>query len=319
MSTTSHEPGMEPTKISMLRRVSGTPEQVFDAWLCSDQLPKWWGPRSQGKDFKTLKVESELRPDGPFQINLRSPQGEDYVLAGVYQELTRPERLLFSIGMRNETGELERSRNVTVDFTPSEDQTLVEVLVEGYEDRTSRDEEIEGWNDCLDRLVLYFASHSATQVDDDKAEIRELIADWSDALEKKDLDRLLANYDSESLLFDAIPPYKTRGGENIRKLWEACLPYFPEKFKSEHRYLEITVDGDVAYVHGLHHFLADPPDHPCGQTWMRITVCYRRKEGKWMVAHEHVSIPFNPMTGQAFYIPNPDVVEAPDYSDCQDS
>ena len=26
--------------------------------------------------------------------------------------------------------------------------------------------------------------------------------------------------------------------------------------------------------------------------WARATVCYRKTDGKWMVAHEHVSVPF---------------------------
>ncbi len=146
-----------------------------------------------------------------------------------------------------------------------------------------------------------------------EAEIRGLIADWSRALEAKDVTQMMANYSPDVVLFDAIPPYKTIGVENVRKAWEGCFPYFPEKFRSEHRDLTIHVDGDLAVVHGLHHFAPTPADHPCGATWSRITVVYRRIEGQWKVVHEHVSIPFNPITQQAFYIPNPDVIEVPSY------
>jgi len=44
----------------------------------------------------------------------------------------------------------------------------------------------------------------------------------------------------------------------------------------------------------------------CGSTWMRVIACYRRIDGEWRVAHEHVSIPFGPMTGKAVYIESPD-------------
>lgn len=37
-------------------------------------------------------------------------------------------------------------------------------------------------------------------------------------------------------------------------------------------------------------------------TWMRITVCLHREDGAWRVLHEHVSVPFDPMTGQASLI-----------------
>lgn len=39
---------------------------------------------------------------------------------------------------------------------------------------------------------------------------------------------------------------------------------------------------------------------------MRVTACYRRIEGRWLAVHEHVSIPFDPMTGRAVMIPDPD-------------
>jgi ketosteroid isomerase-like protein len=58
-----------------------------------------------------------------------------------------------------------------------------------------------------------------------------LIANWSKALEAKDVDGLTADYAPDAVLYDAIPPYKAVGVENIRKAWESCLPYLPA-FKS---------------------------------------------------------------------------------------
>lgn len=156
----------------------------------------------------------------------------------------------------------------------------------------------------------------------DEAAIRELMAAWGRAVENRDLDAIEAGYAPNAVLFDAIPPYKTEGPQNIRKLWESCFPYFPETFKSEHRDIEVHVDGDVAFVHCVHHLLPTPPDHPCGMTWLRVTAGYRRIDGVWKVVHEHVSIPFNPMNNQAFYITDPDVIETPNYdeasSGCQE-
>lgn len=67
-----------------------------------------------------------------------------------------------------------------------------------------------------------------------------------------------------------------------------------------------------AVVHGLHNFETETP-HPCNQSWIRITVCYRRIEGEWKVVHEHVSLPFNPMNNQAWEIKDPDSLDMPDY------
>lgn len=152
----------------------------------------------------------------------------------------------------------------------------------------------------------------------DEADIRRLIAKWSKALEVRDLDTMMADYLPNAVLFDAVPPYKTVGAENIRKLWEACFPYFPEVFTSEHRDINIRVAGNLAYVHCLHHFIPRPEDHPCGKSWMRVTVCYHRVNHQWKVAHEHVSLPFNPIDNQVWAIRDPDIADTPEVERAHD-
>lgn len=145
---------------------------------------------------------------------------------------------------------------------------------------------------------------------DDEAEIRRLIQEWSQALEARDVARLTASYAPDVLLFDAIPPYRTRGIAAYRKLWEDCLPCFPASFTSEHRDLEVSVGGGLALVHGLHRIRPTEGDHPAGQTWLRVTVGLRKIEGRWKVVHEHVSVPFDPMTEKVAYIADPDAGSA---------
>jgi uncharacterized protein (TIGR02246 family) len=147
----------------------------------------------------------------------------------------------------------------------------------------------------------------------DEAEIRHMMHEWSRALEAKDVNGLVRDYAPDAVLYDAIPPYKTVGAENIRQVWENCLPYFPEQFQSEHRDIQIHVAGETAFAYCVHHFVPTPADHPCGETWMRATIGYRKINGRWKVMHEHVSIPFNPLTNQAWHIHDPNVVTMPDY------
>jgi uncharacterized protein (TIGR02246 family) len=146
-----------------------------------------------------------------------------------------------------------------------------------------------------------------------EAEIRRMIKAWSNALEAKNLDGLVADYVDDAVLYDAIPPYKTVGRDAIREVWANCLPYFPAEFKSEHRDIVVHVAGDTAIAFGLHHFIPTPADDPCGQTWMRVTVGYRRINNKWKVIHEHISVPFNPMNSQVWFVRDPATVDMPDY------
>lgn len=136
----------------------------------------------------------------------------------------------------------------------------------------------------------------------DETAIRAMIDRWNRAVEAKDVAGIAAAYTPKTVLYDAIPPGRTVGGEAIGAIWAQCFPYFPDRFRSEHKDLVVEVDGDVAFAHGLHHFVPEEKGHPIGSTWMRVTACYRRVDGAWTVAHEHVSVPFDPMSGKAVHL-----------------
>lgn len=148
---------------------------------------------------------------------------------------------------------------------------------------------------------------------DPKDQVLEVMARWRRALEAKDSQAMMQDYLESAVFFDAVPPYKVVGRDNIKKTWDHCLPFFPEGFRSEHRDLHIEVEGDLATVHGLHHFITEDPSHPCGLSWSRISMTFRRHRGAWKVAHEHISLPFNPMNNQVWSIKDPEVLDAPDY------
>ena len=134
----------------------------------------------------------------------------------------------------------------------------------------------------------------------DEAQIRQIIADTVSAICAKDLDRIMAHYAQDVIIFDGIPPFQTKGADEFRRTWEACLPCFPDSFGIEMRDLSLTVSGDVAIAHWLFHFTGMATDHP-GPMWMRITSACHRKQGRWQIVHEHCSVPFDPETSQAVF------------------
>ena len=135
----------------------------------------------------------------------------------------------------------------------------------------------------------------------DEAQIRQIIADTASAICAKDLDRIMAHYAPDVIIFDAIPPFQTKGADEFRRTWEACLPCFPDSFGIEMRDLSLTVSGDLAIAHWLFHFTGMPKDHPGAQMWMRMTSACQRKQGRWQIVHEHCSVPFDPETSKAVF------------------
>ncbi len=139
----------------------------------------------------------------------------------------------------------------------------------------------------------------------DETVIRGLIDEWRSALCAKDFARMVQHYSPDVLLFEVTPPYKHEGAEAYRRSWEAFSPFLPASLGSEMRDLSITVSGDAAFAHALHRLTDQATGQAATCGWVRVTVCYQRHEGKWQVVHEHVSVPFDPVTSQAAFIDLP--------------
>ena len=141
----------------------------------------------------------------------------------------------------------------------------------------------------------------------DETQIRQLIEDWRKALSNRDLDKLIEHYSPDVVYFDAVPPYQLRGAAAYRRTWEQMLPHLPARISAEQRDLEITVSGDLALSHCLTRVVNAETGETAGAGWVRVTVCYQRHQASWRVIHEHVSAPFDPMTGKAVVArgPNP--------------
>jgi SnoaL-like domain len=60
----------------------------------------------------------------------------------------------------------------------------------------------------------------------DEAQIRQLVANWTKALRAKDVAGLMANYTPDARLFDLAPRLQYKGADACRKSWEEWLPTF---------------------------------------------------------------------------------------------
>jgi uncharacterized protein YndB with AHSA1/START domain len=84
----------------VITRVFGAPrELVWEAWTNPKRLAEWWGPRG----FTNPVCEVTLRVGGVLRIHMRAPNGVIYPMRGVFQEIIKPEKLVFTnIAVDNE-------------------------------------------------------------------------------------------------------------------------------------------------------------------------------------------------------------------------
>jgi ketosteroid isomerase-like protein len=126
----------------------------------------------------------------------------------------------------------------------------------------------------------------------DEAQIRERIDQWAKVLRAKDVDRVMSHYALGILSFDLAPPLQYRGAEVYRKSLEEWFPTFRGPVGYEIRDLSITAGDDVAFCHSLNRISGTRTNGEETDVWVRATMCFRKISGKWMVTHEHVSVPF---------------------------
>ncbi len=126
-----------------------------------------------------------------------------------------------------------------------------------------------------------------------EAQIRQRMESWTTALRAEDLDGLMSHYSHDILVFDLAPPLQYKGAVAYRKNWADWFPSFQGPVGYEIRDLSITTGGDVAFCRSLNRIIGTRTSGENTDVWVRATVGFRKIGGKWMVTHEHFSVPIN--------------------------
>lgn len=125
-----------------------------------------------------------------------------------------------------------------------------------------------------------------------EGEIRQLVDSWARAIRSKDVNALMSHYAPDLLSFDLAPPLQYRGAEAYRRSLEEWFATFRDSVGYELRDLSIAADDDVAFGHSLNRISGERTSGEETDVWVRATVCCRRIRGKWLITHEHLSVPF---------------------------
>jgi uncharacterized protein YndB with AHSA1/START domain len=67
---------------------------VFDAMSQAEHIKRWWG--NLGEGYAVPECEVDLRVGGAWRFVNRTPKGELVAFYGVYREIARPDRLVFT-------------------------------------------------------------------------------------------------------------------------------------------------------------------------------------------------------------------------------
>jgi len=151
------------------------------------------------------------------------------------------------------------------------------------------------------------AAGTARASSSDEAAIRALEAQFTKAFNAKDIDAIMKLYvqDDSLVVFDVVPPREYIGPKAYRKDWEGLLGMFKGPIKFELSDLHVFAGGTTGYGYSIQHVSGtDTKGQPIDLT-VRVTDGYRKVNGRWLIAHEHVSVPVDLESGKPDWTSKP--------------
>jgi ketosteroid isomerase-like protein len=124
----------------------------------------------------------------------------------------------------------------------------------------------------------------------DEVAIHELLESWARAVREKDLDGILSNHSADLLMFDVPASVELKGIDAYRKTWHSFFSWSDDPVIFEIRDMDITAGTDVAFVAALMRCAGVESGQRIDLEF-RLTIGLRKIGGRWMVVHEHHSIP----------------------------
>jgi uncharacterized protein (TIGR02246 family) len=128
-------------------------------------------------------------------------------------------------------------------------------------------------------------------VTSDEVVLRELIARWSKAVRDEDFAGIRADHDPNMLMFDVPPPFLSRGIDAYMATWQTFFASSAKPVVFDFEDLEITAGNDVAFATAVGHCINNERNGEKTNLTFRLTMGFRKQDGRWRIVHEHHSLP----------------------------
>ena len=121
--------------------------------------------------------------------------------------------------------------------------------------------------------------------------LRRRIDEIAQAIRDKNIDKLMSFYSSDVEVFDLPAPLHVHGTGAYRQNLERWFGSFEGPLGFELHNLRVAPGDGAAFCHYLGLITgARSSQHKTGY-WVRGTTCFERRDGEWLVTHEHISTP----------------------------
>ena len=139
-------------ELVITRIFDAPPDLVFRMWTDPVHMKEWLAPRG----FTVPHSEGEMRPGGAWRSCMRTADGAELWLSGVYREVVPDRKISFTHAWEEE-GKRGHETVVTITLEPLGKKTKLTLRQAPFESVGSRDGHGGGWGECLDKLAEHMA------------------------------------------------------------------------------------------------------------------------------------------------------------------
>lgn len=120
--------------------------------------------------------------------------------------------------------------------------------------------------------------------------IKAIIDAWVKSVQDRDIEGIIANHSDNIVLYDVPTPFQSVGIDAYRRAWEQS--FFKGTEKGIYKILELTIEAseEVAFCFGTVQ-CSWANDGKFEDLKFRLTVGLKKINKRWIITHEHHSIP----------------------------
>jgi uncharacterized protein YndB with AHSA1/START domain len=139
--------------------IDASPEKLYRAWTEPELLKKWYCPRP----WTVSSAQLDVRPGGTNLVIMRSPEGQECPNLGVYLEVVKNERLVFTDAFVQPWVPSEKAFFVvTITFEAHGSKTKYSARVQHWSVADREEHEKmgfhDGWAKATDQLIELVSS-----------------------------------------------------------------------------------------------------------------------------------------------------------------
>jgi uncharacterized protein (TIGR02246 family) len=128
-------------------------------------------------------------------------------------------------------------------------------------------------------------------ISDEEVAVRDLVEAWADAVRRKDYAGILRSHAADFVMFDVPAPFKSVGLDAYQKTWDVFFSWSSDPVRFEIQEMDVTAGADVAFAFATMRCEGQESDGKPEALDFRLTIALRKIDGRWMIAHEHHSVP----------------------------